>query len=599
MINSANKYPIQALFNPETKVKYIVPKYQREYSWGRDNWDELLNDLSENESGYFLGSIILVNRVTDALGIAPLEVIDGQQRLITVSLIYAALYKRLLEIDTDIEDKEEFINEKLNLKNKLIQKLKSNELKVEPSFQNSNIEDYKFLLFDAGIYPIRVSQPKNFGNRRLAKAYAYFYDKIQDYTYNDIKILLDNINNALIVKIEVDNHSDAYILFQSLNDRGEPLLAIDLVKTSLLSELERKGIKTMDEAFEDWNVIIKNLTDDYSIQERFLRQYYNAFKYKKEIKIESKGFTKATKSNIIKIYNDNLIPNNPKYLLDDLVKKSDVYSKFVSGTYEGNPIISKNLLDLIHVGAATSYMFLLYLFSEYNENNFLEDVSTFLVKWYTRRNLTDYPATRDLDAIFMALINDCEIERQNGRVTTKFILDRLVPRMTTEEVLDEKLRGDIYTENAEVTRFILCRIEESHMTRERRINLWEKSGKNFNFTIEHIFPEGKNIPKDWVAMIAEGKEVIAKDYQEKYVHKLGNLTLSAYNSNLSNKSFLEKRDRKDNKDNNYIGYKNGLYLNQKLKDLDSWTIEDIKERTNLLVREATDLFAKCIIKVYR
>lgn len=91
-------------------------------------------------------------------------------------------------------------------------------------------------------------------------------------------------------------------------------------------------------------------------------------------------------------------------------------------------------------------------------------------------------------------------------------------------------------------------------------------------------------------MIANGNEKKAKEIQEKCTHKLGNLTLTAYNPNLSNFSFVKKRDRKDDR-GNYIGYKNGLYLNKKLAEKDNWTIRDIEERTKELVKEALKLFA--------
>jgi len=91
-------------------------------------------------------------------------------------------------------------------------------------------------------------------------------------------------------------------------------------------------------------------------------------------------------------------------------------------------------------------------------------------------------------------------------------------------------------------------------------------------------------------MIADRDEKKAKELQVEYVHKLGNLTLTGYNSKLSNFSFEKKRDRKDS-EGNYVGYKNGLYLNKKLKDKNSWTIEDIQDRTDELVKEVLGIFS--------
>jgi len=87
LIKSANARTISEIFNPDSKVKYIVPKYQREYAWRREQVEELLNDLLENQEGYFLGTMLCVNKTTDALEGGILEIIDGQQRLTTISLL--------------------------------------------------------------------------------------------------------------------------------------------------------------------------------------------------------------------------------------------------------------------------------------------------------------------------------------------------------------------------------------------------------------------------------------------------------------------------------------------------------------------------------
>ena len=103
-----------------------------------------------------------------------------------------------------------------------------------------------------------------------------------------------------------------------------------------------------------------------------------------------------------------------------------------------------------------------------------------------------------------------------------------------------------------------------------------------------MFPEGENVPEDWVEMIANGDRERAQDYREKYVHKLGNLTVTCYNSKLSNMSFERKRDRKD-ENGKYVGYRNGLEINKEIAEKDSWTINDIKERTEKLTKELLEM----------
>ena len=127
------------------------------------------------------------------------------------------------------------------------------------------------------------------------------------------------------------------------------------------------------------------------------------------------------------------------------------------------------------------------------------------------------------------------------------------------------------------------------MNAESLLDPWATSddGK-WVWTIEHIFPEGSNIPRAWIEMIANGDQSIAEELQKKYVHCLGNLTLTGFNSTLSNKSFIDKRDM--TKDNKYIGYKNGLSLNKTLAEKETWSIDDIQERGEYLSDKVVAIF---------
>jgi uncharacterized protein with ParB-like and HNH nuclease domain len=585
MIKSVGHRSISEIFGIEEKMKYAVPKYQREYIWGRDNWENLLNDLLDSDEGHFLGSILCVDKGTDFLDVKPVEIIDGQQRLTTISLLYATIYNRFLREDRDDED---FITEKNNLKYRLIQK-RAKGIKLELSSQNKNFEDYNSVICNELRLYEEFDKPAHAGNRQIYRTYRYFEDKLSEFDYIELLDLLKKVNEAAVVKIEVENYADAFDLFESLNNRGEPLSPIDLIKNKALSEFEKKKIKSIDDAFNEWKKLIDNLPD-YSVQERFLRQYYNAFRYKEKIRI--KGVSKATRSILIKIY-EKLINQDVELIFNDLVEKSKTYRLFLEPEEKGkNHKYYKGLMDLRRIGAAPSYTFLLYLFEGHEDNTeLIEESINFLVKYFVRRNLTDFPGTRDLDKIFIDLIGECEKNKNN--LTPSFIIRYLMhsESFSNMKMFKEKLESNIYEENAAAARFILCKLEEKHQTREIYRDLWERDRSNkFIWTIEHIFPEGKNIPKEWIDMMADGDEEKAKELQIEYVHKLGNLTLTGYNSKLSNFSFEKKRDRKDS-EGRYIGYKNGLYLNKKLKDKNSWTIEDIQNRTDELVKEVLGMFS--------
>ena len=95
MIHSASKFYISQIFDDDNNIKYIIPKYQRDYIWGKDNWNDLLDDIEEASDSHFIGSIICINK--GAAHYPVLEVVDGQQRLTTISLIYCAIYKLLTQ----------------------------------------------------------------------------------------------------------------------------------------------------------------------------------------------------------------------------------------------------------------------------------------------------------------------------------------------------------------------------------------------------------------------------------------------------------------------------------------------------------------------
>lgn len=586
MIQSANKYQISSIFDLETKVKYCIPKFQREYTWSKNEWQSLYDDIAESEGGHFIGSIICINEAHDTLGIIPLNVIDGQQRLTTISIFYNAIFYRILELD--IKDDDEYIQEKLNLKKRLVINYESKiYMRLEPTYQNNNFQDYQYILFENAILK-NIDQPSYIGNRRIYKAYCYFYSLIKELNFPELKKLLEKLNSALLIKIEVSNNADAFLLFESINNNGVPLSPIDLIKNNILANLEKKGIKSIDESFEEWKNLIDNLTDEYSIQERFLRHYYNAFKYKDSIKV--KNISKVTRSSLMKVY-DELITKNVQLIFDDLCKKAEIYNSLIDPLNNENAKNYKSeLIDLQNVGAAPAYSFLLYLLSEYEDESLIKETISILTKYFIRRNLTDFPATRNLDQIFIDLIILCEDNK--NILTISIIKDYLTNEkiFASDSLFEEKISGDIYLDNPGMTRFILCKIEEVHKTRENKRDLWERTDKDkYLFTIEHIFPEGENVPKHWVDMIASGDSEKAKEILVNYTHKIGNLTLTAYNSKLSNMSFVNKRDRKDNNDN-LIGYKNGLYLNKDIKDKNEWTVKDIETRTEKLKKEIIKIF---------
>lgn len=585
MIKSVYNYPVSTLLDIESGVVYAIPRYQREYTWSRAQWDALFEDLLDNELHYFLGSIICINQSQDALTVQSLELVDGQQRMTTLSLLLAAVYQSYRTLpNLGMEQQIELYN----LKHKLVLKKKSDQPRLIPQVQNNNQQDYFAVLGQTGILDDVETVP-NAGNRRVMKAFRHFISRIELYLEHSadpiasLQALLEKVNTATLVKIEVAGHSDAYTLFESLNNRGVPLTAIDLIKNKLLAVLESKDPGSIDKQYNRWKKVIDALGDDYAVQERFFRQYYNAFK--PDLK-DVVSVPVATKSNLMQVY-EKLIVHDAEGFLHAMICLSSRYAQIVGyRAVPEQPKLSSLLLSLDRIQGAAAYLLLMVLMECQTElelnHEHLEQVVIFLIAFFVRRNTTDLPPTRDLTRIFMDVAETIRGLRAGDVVN--HIQRTLQAESASDEQFEKSLRGPIYEDNKAVCRFVLCALEEGRMTRETKVDLWALKGKQYVWTIEHIFPQGENIPDSWVQMIADGDVNLAEQHRQTYAHCLGNLTISGYNSALGNKSFAEKQSRTDSQGRE-VGYNNGLYLNHALALEDRWTVEKLEARTMQLVQE--------------
>lgn len=610
MIQHVHNYHIYDLFKADANWYYKIPKYQRAYTWNQYNWKALYDDLMENSREYFIGSMICINTANDAIDYQQLEVVDGQQRLTTITLFLAAIYSKLQQWEDIVKNDEDSYDDYRELKKLLLCKgSKDNGLMLVPQIENNNSADYAYVMSTLGL--TKGKKEKNFGNRKIAKCYKYFCDRLDNEIFNlsqndaitKIRDIYSIIKSAVVVKIEVSNSSEAYMLFESLNNRGASLTPIELMKNTILARAEQNGLST-DDCYDKWQELLENISDDYATQERFFRHYYNAYKNKINALFRKENEKKkdilgnvATKSNLLNIY-EALIKRNLSDFLDEITQCGKVYSMFLLLNDEDTRFKTE-LASLYRVQGTPSYLLLLYLIREQVnlqlEDNTIEKIIKLMTTFFVRRNLTDIPNTQDVTRIFMNIISDIEDNSLKSTNIYNQIYNVLQSKSATDDLFKEKLSGDIYEDNVGITRFLLCELAESYMTTETFKDLWAQveqgnNGKKvYEWTIEHIFPEGERIPNEWVDMIANGDRELAKDYRDKYVHKLGNLTLTGYNSKLSNMSFIRKRDRQNDK-NKYLGYKNGLGLNAEIAQKDSWTIEDITARTKKLVNELLEKY---------
>ena len=609
MIKNVSDPSIASILSTDALKVYTIPRYQREYTWGQRYWANLYDDVFDNDPGYFLGSIIVIQGEIDPkTNIVDFEVIDGQQRLTTISLLLTALYARINE-RPDAIDEDMQLDDVRPLRNRLVLKSNKGMTRVVPQVQNHNQDDYRWILKEHAGLAVVMQRPKYHGVRKMSKAFEYFYDRLGGEISGmgddeAVRTLLDKsrlLCSAVLVQINVDSHADAYTLFASLNNRGVPLSAVDLIKNTLLAKVADADGDELDYYFEQWQEVLRNLGDDYATQERFFRQNYDAFRRDVNRPFVQEGGAQlplgsvATRSNLLKIYEKRIGQDSGALgVLDELRDNSLIYSQIIGVDREGmDGKLERQLVEIARAQGVPSYLMLLYLMKRKPElgldDGLIAGIVAVLVRFFVRRNVTDTPPTRDLERLFISICEGIEDERLEGVEVARYIKRRLVDVSASDATFKERLEGPIYDVNPDMTRYILTVLAEPSVTKEMK-GLWERypSG-NYVWTIEHVFPQGENIPASWVDMIGGGDKAKAQEIQATHAHTLGNLTITGYNSKLSNMPFVEKRDRKDSNGAN-VGYRNGLNLNDDLVSVDSWTKEQIETRTEKLVKLALQAF---------
>lgn len=593
MIKSVADTPVFNLLSDQNTVVYQIPKYQREYAWSKQQWDELFDDLLEEDhssSGHFLGTIICINRTSNATEESVLELVDGQQRLTTLSILMAAIHKFLNDHNDDLDEDGHV---ELNLLRRRLVLKGPTRIRVRPQVQNNNQRDYLHVLKAAGL-DVKTEPVKFLGNRRIMKSYTHFRALVEQHSgpkgsVEPILDLLKRVNRAILVKLEVESASDAFTLFESLNNRGIPLTPIDIIKNSILAAADKKRQKdfTADHVFDQWNELLTDLGDDYKIQERFFRHYYNAFK--DELPAVPKTPI-ATRSNLIRIY-EKVIATDLEKRLEDILLCGEVYRRIVGNLQYDEPrtALDEALANLARVQGAPSEALLLYLMTYQDDLDLteamLESITEILTSFFVRRNLTGDPATNVLQRLFMSIIAD--VSRMTGQQIVAAVRKRLRKVVSDDAAFYAKLLGPLYNENADVTRYILVALAQAGMTNETFRDLWERDGKQYRWTIEHILPQGPGLPKEWQNMLGGAEKAAA--IQQQHVHRIGNLTITGYNSTLGNKSFHFKKNRKD-ANKNFVGFKNGLALNADVVEADQWTEDEIEARTVTLADRVLKLF---------
>ena len=424
----------------ESNTQFVVPKYQRNYVWQKDAWTALFDDISENRD-HFLGNFVLVELGQEDEKGSPkkFEVIDGQQRVTSISLLLLAIYDRIGKLfesytkDETTREKEQrkYHNLRENIRKTLLVDPDSEDhVKLVLSKIKNNNTDYEYIIrsnLSEKSEKCELPAPKNLGSRQISRCYEHFKSTIKDWDMDNLINITENIFTIITVAIYPDSKSNAYLIFETLNNRGQPLSVVDIIKNKLFSKLDNND-ETLDKIDEDWRQHIESLGSNKD-KENFFRHFYFANKcsYPETVFRNGRRPKKAQKSNIVEIYED-LIRFDAEGLWNKLKLQANIYSSLIDPVFPDgvNPdrinVELKELIRLSHVSAIPSYSLLLDLKNRNMSANEVADIVKFLNIYFIRRHVCDKPKVKELDDIFIDVIEKCH----GVDVNAKFVIDTIL-----------------------------------------------------------------------------------------------------------------------------------------------------------------------------
>ncbi|WP_213521597.1 DUF4268 domain-containing protein [Nonlabens sp.] len=549
----ANELPITN-FLQSPNVQFVIPVYQRNYDWTTSECKELINDIIAVEQydrgTHFIGSIVFIHEGTYSTSeVKELVIIDGQQRLTTINIIYVALYRFAKENDM-LNEADRLLN--MFLTNQYVQN-ESSKLKLKQTDTNS-------LAFKA-----IMNGTENVFNHysNVIENFSYFKSVISAENFNTI---LNGLKRLIFVEISLERgKDDPQRIFESLNSTGLDLSQSDLIRNYILMDLDPKN---QNKVFQQvWNPIEENARDLIK-QKSLVSDYIRDYLTLRNKKIPNKNKVYIEFKKLYKEKDETYTQE-----LENIKSLSVHYKKFINPSTVQNPNLRSELEYISRLEINVAYPFLLQVFED-AENGLLssDDLVKILklIQSYTWRRFVVGLATNALNKIFMTLYSEVDTEDYYESVALALITKRGSAKFPTDEDLKTALKDkDLYNIQSK-NRNYMFELLENFNNREY-VNT-----SNENITIEHIFPQNPN--GEWSQAISPDDYFM---FKEKYVNTIANLTLSGNNGALSNKSFLDKQTM--NREGAEQGYNySRLWLNNYLKSVDQWNIVNYNERFNLI-----------------
>jgi uncharacterized protein with ParB-like and HNH nuclease domain len=531
---------IRGLFS--TQQVHKVPLHQRTYTWRKDQWEELFDDIAQlsEEETHFLGSIVVIPDQLK-LGVNFFQIQDGQQRLATI-VIFMCVLRDLAEEEKIQGSFQDYLYAK-DYNGNLIPRLQLSEL------------DNNALI---SILEKKDKAP----NHLISECYDYFQNRIKKESPNTIETDISKLWSKLlervyVVHINAFNDFNAFQLFETLNDRGLELSAVDLIKNFLLQKVSRNEGKLKD-CVSQWTKMFENVRDIEPI--KFFRRYMLS---SLKGKVSERRLNKALRS----------IIEREKWDIDkiltfarDLNKKSIIYSHIYKANFLNASKINKKLQDLHLVEVAPSYTLLLKLFplyesgllSEENIIEVLEMIEIFHIRWGVCGQ-----STSALDTIY----NDISTSSIPILESVKNRLNKEIKENVDDTVFENNFVKRSFKPSEKRTKYIHWRL--SKPTGETMINIGE-------IWTEHIMPQ--TLSKDWIEYLKNKTGLSENDIIEKHkgnLDRIGNLTIikGKWNDEMKNNLFEIKKNHYE---------KSEFSITKDLCKRGDWTFKEIEERSKSL-----------------
>lgn len=544
--------------------KFVIPVYQRPYSWKKSNCELLIKDLLEvynrGYKSHFFGSIVYVEN--DIGGCNEYIIIDGQQRITTVSLLLLAIRNYVTDNKLDIG---------------------INANKITTAYLTDEYADsakklkLKLVQGDDDAYDRLIEKTQPITNNNVTVNYNYFYyDVLSSMQDTEIKGLYDAIMKLMIVNISLNPHNgdDPQLIFESLNSTGLDLEEADKIRNYVLMKMSSTQ---QERIYKNYWEKLENQVSKEDIN-RFIRHYL-AVKTR-ELANENKLYF------AFKNYREKNIELQIEEILNDILIYAEFYNQIKNAKISDripylNAIARINKLE---VNTVIPLLFDLFyakkqgLLSEEDMSNCVSVIESYIA----RRIICGLP-TSALNKIFVGM--GAEIKRYMDKNSTTFI-DALKysilsktgkSRFPNDHDFAEKfVVYELYNAKPNTRKYFFERLE-NYNNRERIAV--EEQIDNTELTIEHIMPQ---------SLTAEWKESLGDNWEltySKYIDTVGNLTLTAYNSDYSNLSFAKKKSLPDK---GFLYSK--LSLNSFIKNCEIWTEKQIKERASKLYEWAEKIW---------